>query len=309
MRFATLAPLVTGMAVTLTSCFTGIESTPKITQRDVERQVVSDSPERHILDSVHIAPPSEWHIGKRFYITDNRAGRGLWRVTPIDSASSLGGRTARLTAIDTVTNLTGDVEVELAFALDDSPVTMLYRTGITNNEWAKRISIDVPYFIDLDIVDDVATNLVGKTYYILVARRLTETGTDTVGRRYDPVHITAVEPGNDVQPLLVRFTDNDGRRGAVLMTLGNETTSRRNFETLFAIGNPRERYKQISDTNWELIRNSRIALGMTPLECRLALGSPDQYLRIPTTAGMAERWSYTNGTYLLFEDGLLAAFR
>lgn len=309
MRHATLSLLVTCMAIALPSCFTGIESTPKITQRDVNRQVVTDSPERHVLDSVRPAPPSTWAVGKRFYITDDRAGRGLWRVMPVDSSMALGDHTARLTAIDTVSNLTGGVEVELAFALVDSPVTMLYRPGVTYSEWTKRTFLTVPYFIDLDLVDDVASNLVGKTYYILAARRLTEAGTDTVGRRYDPVRITAVEPGNDVQPLLVRFVDNDGRRGAVLMTLGDETTSRRNFETIFAIENPRERYKQISDTNWELIRNSRVALGMTPLECRLALGSPDQYLRIPTTAGMAERWSYTNGTYLLFEDGLLAAYR
>lgn len=296
-------------AIGATSCFTGIESTPKITQRDVRRQNIIDTPEQHVLDSIGLARPSDWTVGKTFYITNDRAGLAMWRVMPLDSAGMLGNHTARIMAIDTVTNLTGDIEVELAFELVDEPVKMLYRPGITQTDWYGRANLDIPYFIDIDMVNQVAKRLVGNTYYMLQSRRLTQARVDTIGRRYDPIRITSVEPGNDVQPLLVRFVDNDGKAGAILMTIGDQTTSRRNFETIFAIENPRERYKNISDEHWNLIRNSRVTIGMTPEECRLALGSPDNYRRIPTTGGMAEQWFFTNGTYLLFEDGTLSYFR
>lgn len=297
------------MSFGATSCFTGIESTPKITQRDVRRQNITDTPEQHILDSIVPARPSEWMVGKTFHITNNRAGLAMWRVMPLDSAGMLGNNTARITAIDTIRNLTGEVEVELAFELVDYPVNMIYRPGITQTEWKRRTNFDIPYFIDNDMVNQVSKRLVGKTYYILQSRRLTQNGKDTVGRRYDPVRITSVEPGNDVQPLMVRFVDAEGLSGAILMTIGDQTTSRRNFETIFAIDNPRHRYKYISDEHWDQIRNSRVAIGMTSEECRLALGSPDKYRRVPTTSGMAEQWYFTNGTYLLFEDGVLSYFK
>jgi hypothetical protein len=48
---------------------------------------------------------------------------------------------------------------------------------------------------------------------------------------------------------------------------------------------------------------------MTSSECRLALGAPNDYTRVPTTGGMVERWTYDNGVYLMFEDGVLTRYR
>ena len=48
---------------------------------------------------------------------------------------------------------------------------------------------------------------------------------------------------------------------------------------------------------------------MTRDECRLALGAPPEVLRTPSYGGMREVWSYSDGVFLIFEDGYLTRFR
>ena len=48
---------------------------------------------------------------------------------------------------------------------------------------------------------------------------------------------------------------------------------------------------------------------MTKEECTLSLGSPRNISRQPTYAGMLERWSYDNGVFLTFQDGILENYR
>lgn len=293
--------------VFLTGCFTGVESTPKITQREVKRQKVVDTPESHVLDSVNPIPPALWRPGKKFYIADQRLARAAWRLEPVDS---LKGRYAVLKSTTTIRTVTGDNEVQLNLTIEDIPGSVIeIRTGISPAAWASQPSYVLPHTVDMDLIGAVSNRLTGKTYYILPARRFSADGIDTVGRRYQPVIITSVVPESEAAPVRIFFTDENGASSSVLMTLGNETTSRRNFETLFAIENPRTRYKNITDENWNLITRGLVTAGMTPEECRLAIGSPDNYVRIPTTAGMAERWTYTNGTYLYFSDGILSSYR
>lgn len=291
----------------MTGCFTGVESTPKITLRDVNRRTIADRPEFHVLDSVGFVAPRTWETGKRFFIADSRISRAAWRAEPYDS---LAGHTAVLRGFDSVPTLTGEYEMQLNFTIDSISQSVLeIRTGISPQRWQSLDTYSIPHLVDMDMIDAIADRLVGKTYYILSSRRQTITGNDTIGLRYAPVTVTRVLPATEATPAKVVFTDSEGNIASVLMTLGDETKSRRNFETVFALENPRTRYKEISDHVWDLICHSRVETGMTPVECRLALGSPDSYLRLPTTAGMAERWTYTNGTFLYFEDGALSAFR
>lgn len=293
-----------------TACFTGVESTPKITAKEVKKQRVVETAESHYLDGITADLPSEWQKGRRFYIADNRAARAAWRVSPFEFSDSIAGKTALLTSVDTVPSLTGASEVMLSMQIPGATdVSLEFRTGLTREQWNNARTFVIPHVIDMQTVDGVADALVGKRFYILPARRIGNNGTDTVGTRYAEVRILGVSPDSEATPLRVSFADNEGHISSVLMTLGDPVTSRRNFDTLFAIDNPRNRYKHITDENWELIIHGRIAAGMTPEECRLSLGAPDSYSRIPTTAGMVERWSYTNGVYLIFEDGLLSRFR
>ena len=297
------------MTILCAGCFTGVESTPKITGKEVKRQNVVDTPEKHVLDSLKIPAPVNWITGKRFYIADNRAARAAWSIEPFLNSDSISGRTAILEEATTVPTLTDKEEVQLTFSVPDIETTIVYRTGLTLEAWNNADSYNLPHIIDLDLIDKVREILINRTFYILPARRIGHNNIDTIGTRYQPVTILDVQPYSESSPFRLIFKDDEGHVSSILMTYGDLTTSRRNFETLFTIENPRQKYKHITDTNWELIRHGRIARGMTPEECRLALGPPDNYYRIPTTAGMVERWTYTNGVYLVFEEGLLASFR
>lgn len=291
------------------SCFTGIESTPKITHKELKKQNIVDTPERHVLDNISVDAPGLWGEGKRFYIADNRAGKAAWRVEPLYNMDNLQGKTAILVSIDTVPTLTDRFEVQLNMIIPEDSTNLSFRTGLTPDQWGKAQSFTLPHIIETDVVEAAQKKLKGNTYYILSGRRTGSNGIDTIGTRYQPVTVLSVAPETEATPFRIRFIDNEGHIGSVVLTYGDSPTSRRNFETMFSLSNPRERYKNISKENWENIIHSRVTLGMTPDECRLALGSPDNYTRIPTTAGMVERWSYTNGVYLVFEDGLLSAYR
>ncbi len=71
---------------------------------------------------------------------------------------------------------------------------------------------------------------------------------------------------------------------------------------------PRLNYPQISDNVWNDIVNSRLSKGMTKTEATLALGTPRNIDRGYNHTATYERWTYPDGVFLIFEDGLLVRF-
>ncbi len=293
-------------ACLFTACFTGIESTPKITDKELRRQNVTERPDQHILDSISGQKPSEWYTGKEFYVTDARVVRALRILEPGDH--TLEGQVFRLEGIDVVPSLTGEEMIELSFTGPDG-LQARYLTNTSRDKWGQVRTYEIPFMIELDLINKIKSSLVGKEYYFKGRRRFDASGRDIEGLRYIPVTITGVSPGDQSKPVRIFFKDSENHIESTLITLGNETTSLRNFDTQFAPENPRKKYPRITDEVWDLIQHSRVRTGMTPDECRLALGAPDTYRRIPTTAGMVEYWSYNNGSFLTFEDGVLVRFR
>jgi hypothetical protein len=298
------------MMPTMASCFTGVESTPKITAREIKKQKVVESEEKKFLADVSGEKPSTWHAGKRLYVTDNRISL-IFQPTSSNSSvipETLADSEIVLTSVSSTVSVTGDEEVQLSF-IDNNGNTLIYRPGVLRDTFNERTQFEVPFTVEMSVVDEVSQRLAGNTYYILTPRRIGADGKETTGLRYVPVTVTRVTPGNANQPLRVYFTDVAGHEYSVLMTIGSDPTSTRNFDTLFAFDNPRTKHTSITDRVWGLIMRSEIESGMTSAECRLALGAPNDYTRIPTTGGMVERWTYDNGVYLIFEDGVLTRYR
>ena len=61
------------MAALFSSCFTGIESTPRISAGDVrKRDAATLTPEQQFLGDISAEPPASWTAGKRFFVTDDK---------------------------------------------------------------------------------------------------------------------------------------------------------------------------------------------------------------------------------------------
>ncbi len=294
----------------LSGCFTGIESTPRITSSDVKKENIQTSAEQMFLADVKYEQPMDWHPGKRFYITDSKIRLVLGTTTPLDT-SALKGKDMVFERIEKVKSVTGEDVAILRFNIEGQSTDVTYDANTPYETLMHRGNLEIPFTVDLDMIDQIRNRLKGKTYYITTPLWYDNlTDKQVRGLRHVAVEIMDVLPGTSVYPIKVVFkpVGNDQEHN-VLMTLGNKRTSTRNFETLFAFENPRVKYPTIDDETWGLITNSKVKIGMSKDECRLALGAPDTWGQIPTTAGMVEYWTYTEGIYLLFEDGYLSRVR
>jgi hypothetical protein len=164
----------------------------------------------------------------------------------------------------------------------------------------------------------------GQKYYITTPLWYDHSLHSINGLRHIAVNIESVTPGNHVYPLAVNFkldkmSVNQEEITAlglsadsvytVFMTIGAERSSTRNFDAVFSFTNPRKKYPNVDENTWSLIEQSKVIIGMNRDECRLALGAPRQIDNIPTSSVILERWSYDDGVFLIFEDGILTRFR
>lgn len=293
------------LACMMQGCFTGVDSTPKITYHDVKREKIVRTAEQDFLSGAVPERPSEWRPGKRFYVTDPKISIVFSSMSTAEKDSLAGGDIV-FDKMYAVQSVTGEDVTEIEFSAPDGG-KLYYRVNIPFAGIGAMSQLEVPFTIERSVVDSVASAIKGKRYYAVSAMWYTPDGSRTVrGLRHVAVDIADVQPGNSVYPLRIVFTDEEsGAPHSMYMTVGEQRTSTRNFHTLFAFDNPRSKYPYISDDTWELIKHSKVKLGMTRGEVRLALGAPKVRGQRPTTSGMVEYWQYSEGYFLLFEDDVL----
>ena len=293
----------------LTGCFTGVESTPRITKADVKRENIHATAESGYLSDLNTPNPSVWHKGRVFFVTDDKINLVL---APEDK-SGISLSKGQYVAFDDVSSalaVTGE-DVAIVSFLSQDGKRYGYRSEVPYAEFMDKATFDLPFAVDMALVDSVKHRIDGRSFYIKTPAWYDESGSaQKHGLRHVEVQVTDVVPGDSNYPIRVVFARTGSTdRGSVLMTVGDKRTSTRNFDTLFEFENPRIKYKNITDANWNLIVHSRVTPGMTKDECRLALGAPKMQGVRPTTAGMVEYWQYSDGRYLLFEEGYLAVIR
>lgn len=296
-----LSILLTACFLSLTSCFTGIESTPRITEKEVRRNVPAANPEEEMAAMLDPVPMSGWEPGRRFLVTDPKISFLFEKEPSI--------RPGDMLVFDSVASegsITGDSISVLTFhRADDETHPLRYKLGISSAALAEAATL--PMSVDLDMVAAADRMLRGKQFYIISSMRVDNALVPVArGRKYVPVTITGVSAGNSDYPLRVDITDDLGNRSSVAMTVGKARSSTRNFDKLFVLDNPRLHYPAVTDATWENIVNSRVAPGMSPLECRLALGTPSDIRKWHNGGSFFESWTCDNGQYLVFIDGLLA---
>lgn len=279
--------------VALTGCFTGVERTPRIKSSSADSRKTPLTPEQTLLETARPQEPALWQPGKPFLIT---SGRLAFSFSPTAVAAELHpGDTIRYRNMAGEATLAGDSVTDVIFSLTDGRnLTHRVEAPLSRVRSAERLVI--PFTVDLDVVDAARQALVGRSLW---TRRM---GND--GLKYQQVTISGVRPGNADYPLLVEFGSD-----SLFLVVEGRSYSSRTLDNYFSLTDPRNLYPHISDENWELICRGRIAAEMTREECRLSLGEPADIRRDVTYAGLVERWTYENGIYLIFTDGILTSFR
>lgn len=295
--------------VMLSSCYTATESTPKIEDAVVDK--IEKGEEELIMENNFVKHGCQsWLPGKSFAYVDESLSPVL---RPEENASlsttGLKGKTFVYEGYREE-NLYGNKKlVTLVFRCDSAIYT--YATGKSIDEIAAmEYTPLIPSFVDWDDVATARDLFLGKRLYILTNQWYDEDNQLFTSRKLIPVTVTAVSPGNSVLPLALSFVDEQGNTGKVFMSVKSSSyTQILTFDRLFSFTDPRAKYESISDEAWNAITRGKVITGMTKEECRLALGLPSEVVKIPTYSGLKEQWIYNTGTYLLFSDGLLSAFR
>ena len=276
MRTGIVYMVATVLCIFVTSCFTGVESTKKITMPDTG-EIAAQSPEDRFIESYFVQQGCDtWRIGKPFYYTDEK--------------------------------LSFD-KVVLLF--DCEGHKFRYETGKTREEIGRlKYTPLIPPFIDIDDLNMARSLLKDRVLYIKTPMWYNEKSEAIEGRKLIPVRVVDIRPGNNVLPVEVWFEDDKGNQAGVFMSLLSSSRSQYiTFDRLFSFENPRLQYKEIQDDAWEQITLGKVKTGMTKAECKLSLGNPNEVKKIPTYSGLREQWIYNSGAYLFFVDDLLADYR
>lgn len=309
MRF----PIYRLWAITVLLIFSaGIVSAAAAGRKKKDRADEAASPEFVFMET-HFAADhcTTWKPGDKFlHLSDELSVVLHPEMTPENPNLSFKGKLFTFQGLSEETVL--GVASSVSFLFECDGIRYRYETKKSREEIAKSTYRPLlPDLIPLSMMEKAKELLRGKKLYVRTAVWYDENGYEISGRKYVPVTITDILPGNNILPIHFRFVDDTGTAGGVLGTLSPEANAGQfiSFDRLFSFDNPREQYKSINDENWKLITSGQIRKGMTKEECRLSWGRPNEVKRIPTYSGLKEQWFYNTGAYLFFEDGLLTEFR
>lgn len=302
--------LLITLPLMLVSCFTGVEGTKKVSDKDVSKAISRSQTamkKQDLLVAYKDSVPA-WRQGKRFYVTDSQVKLIFAPSNSVNSDTlQLAGKTLVYDGYSVGGVLDNRKTINLVFSDGSSNYT--YSTNKEIQEFNSQFQI--PFLIDEDMVTFYSKQLSDKDFWIKTALWYDVNNERMIkGRQFIKVHVERVEPGNKVFPLKVVFSAVDGGQEAFVWIATNiEVMKDRDFGSLFTSEDLREKHKDITDANWTRITNCQVVEGMTKEECRLSLGTPKQVRQRPTYDGLNEIWYYDGGSFLLFADGLLKEFR
>ncbi|MCH5239528.1 MAG: hypothetical protein J1F38_04845 [Muribaculaceae bacterium] len=293
-----------------TSCFTGIESTKKITLSREEKKLTLPTPEEEYMMSLTSTPLKEWPTGKRFIVSDDKAilvivpQRGIYPTPP----DSLKGKVMEFLGIESKINAAGNINVGLSFT--DGAYTYDYDTGKDFEYAMEHFQSDqIPMLIDEDMILMARNLLVGQKFWIRSPLWYDKEGNRIDGKKFVEVTVTGVEPGNLVFPLQLQITTKDNNVAYVFMNFGNADNESRSFHNIFSLTDIKKHYPAIENDVWELICNGKVKAGMTKEEVKLSVGNPSDTSSGHDYSQTYDIWSFDNGMVLWFEDGRLVRTR
>lgn len=285
-------------------CFSEVESTPKITYHKDDFN--KNNPIATSLTSkISNAPFKDWDIGKKFIVTDNKAKLALYSNSNIDSLS---GCILRYAGFRDILSITGTMSTDIFF-LNENGDSISYHVNFSYDELINRSSLEIPFLVQESLINDLNNLVRGKTFYILTSSWKSIDGTEISGKKFVPVKIEKASIGNAIYPAKIIFIDSLNNTYFVYITIDNKHQSTRNFESVFSLSDPRNKYPHINNLAWDYITNGTLKIGMTQEECRLSIGYPQIVKDLSSTPSLIKQWEYENGYILIFENGFLKEFK
>lgn len=302
--------LGTLLLLTLTSCFTGVEGTKKISLSREDRKIVRPTAEELFLADITGIPLAQWQKGHKFLASDNRTvlifdQEGL---SPNPDDAALGGKILTFDHTETIPAPDGTRQAVIVF--DRNGTKFRYNTGKNTLQADSMVRSDIlPMLIDLEMVDNTRAKLEGKKLWTRTLLWYDDKGNRIPGRKFVPVTVKQVLPGNTVFPVKIEITDDKGNPAWLMMNFANSGKESRTFANIFMLDDLRKKYPQVQDLHWTLICMGKVAVGMTKEECKLALGNPTEVDTGRDYTQTLDLWHYDDGKTLWFEDGILARLR
>lgn len=287
----------------LSGCFTGIESTKKITLSKDDIKAAMPTPEDLFLSSVKPELMSNWSFRKPFLVVGERGGR-LFEPRRIESGDCMlhEGDTLFFLTSRRVILPDGSASESIEFLRGKDE----FRYIPTNIKDDKEIQSDeIPGLVDPRMLDKIGSLMIGKDFWTQSPLWENETGGKVEGLRFEKVHVNGIEGGNMIFPVKVKFTDSKGENACMLMNFGNSSKDSRAFSNLFQLSDPRQEHPSISDEFWKCIQAGNVDFGMTKDECWMAKGNPEDVNIGKDYQHTMLVWTYKDGTILYFIDNIL----
>lgn len=301
--------LISLIGLISSGCSTGIENTKTIRYSKTEKREIAPSPEEALLSDISGVSLKDWKPGRRFLISDNRAAVVFESTSPLSvSSEPLKGKLIKFREVRQRITPGGESQAVLVF--EDDSKEYLYPSGKRYKDALENISsLDVPMLIDLETVEAYRDRLKGLSVWSRSSLWYDEKGEKFQGRRFVPLKIVDVSPGDLLFMIHLSVIDENGENAVIYMNPVYRGMESRTFPSLFCLSDPKLHHQSIRPEIWELIRNERVCEGMTKEECKLALGNPDDVSTGHDWNQTIDIWTYKNGTFLQFQDGLLTRFR
>lgn len=294
----------------LASCSTGIESTKKIRMNKDDVKLMAKSKEQIFASSLQGSPLSSWEKGKKFLAMSDRA---LYIFEPNETITGINvenfsGKTLTFVGVDS--HITPDLKDECVIVFSDGTNLFRYLTKKPTAEAMNDIdSSKLPLLSDIDLIERWKEKLTGSTLWTKSNLWYDSNGTRVPGLKFAKVTVTDILPTTGDFPMKVKITGPNGEEAFLNMNYTSDTHDSRNFAAVFFMADPKGKYPHISDDNWALIQRGKVGAGMTKEECKLSIGNPDDLQSGHSRSQTMDIWQYNDGTYLMFEDGLLTRFR
>lgn len=295
-------------ALVLSGCNTGIERTKTITMTKDDLRSMAPTPEEQLMVRLNIPLLRDWHEGKPFLVTDNRASYIFDSGSGESSSDSLSGKILRFSR--TLDRITPGGEQETVIEFTDGESLYYYSTGKRPGDALASISsLDIPLLLDLDVVASADSLLRMKKVWTKTQLCYDGEGNRLTGYKFVPVTIMGVTAGDMVFPFKVKVRTADERDVYFMMNMKNNGMESRTFPALFSLTDPKLQHQNITPEIWKHIQAGAVKTGMTKEECKLSLGNPSDVDTGHDWNQTVDIWYYSDGRWLRFSDGLLVAFR